>query len=76
MAPTEGSLFPDDPPEKRRRRGWTALDRLRRRIERMNQRIARTGGTERDLERRDRLAGQIARREEEAKRKWKRSFGD
>lgn len=71
---SRGDLFgkPDKRPKKR---GWTELDRLRARVEQLNKRIEDTGGDEKDLEACDDATMRLIRAEEEAKGKWKNSFG-
>lgn len=58
-----------------RRRAWTDLDRLRRRLERANKKIEESGGTEKDLEKAADLEKKLILREEEARSRWKKSFG-
>lgn len=70
----QGDLFgkPDKRPKKR---GWTELDRLRALVVRIKRRIEETGGSEKDFEAWDRAEAKLVRAEEEAKAKWKNSFG-
>lgn len=71
---TQEELF-GQPKRRSRKRGWTNLDRLRARIERLSRRIEETGGSEKEWEARDDAEMRLALAEEEAREKWKNSFG-
>lgn len=68
----QGELF-ERP--KRNRRGWTELDKIRRRIAKLEKRCSDGDATALDMERILKLKELLARREEEAKQKWKNSCG-
>lgn len=68
----QGDLF--GRPSSRTPRGWTALDRIRSRVERLRKLISDTGGTERDLILLKSAEAKLAEAEEKARGKWKDSF--
>lgn len=69
----QGELF--GRPRKRARRAWTELDLLRAHVEHLRRRIGESGGTERDLAALADAEAKLIQREEEARVKWKNSFG-
>lgn len=71
----QGDLFGTPEKRPRSKRPWTELDLVRAQLARVNKRIARTGGTEKDLLRKSRLEKRLVSRETEAEKKWKKSFG-
>jgi hypothetical protein len=56
-------------------RGWTELDRLRRRYGILTDKTFSGEITTKELEEAHRLNREIVLREEEAREKWKKSFG-
>lgn len=68
----QGDLF--GKPSSRFPRGWTALDRIRARVERLRRTIAETGGTERDLIALKSAEAKLSETEQKARGKWKDSF--
>ncbi len=68
----QGDLF--GKPSRRLPRGWTALDRIRARVERLRRTIAETGGTERDLIALKSAEARLTEAEQKARGKWKDSF--
>jgi hypothetical protein len=69
---SQGGLF--GKPSGRSPRGWTDLDRIRARIERLLKVISETGGTERDLIAIKLAKEKLAETEQKARGKWKDSF--
>ena len=68
----QGDLF--GKPSSRSPRGWTALDRIRSRIERLRKAISETGGKEKDLISLKAAEAKLSEMEQKAKGKWKDCF--
>jgi hypothetical protein len=69
---SQGDLFG---PKKRTPRGWTELDKLRRRFAILEKRVASGEFSSNEMEELSNLRAQITLRENEAKAKWEKSFG-
>jgi hypothetical protein len=68
-------LFGPLAPRRRGDRGWTELDRIRRRYDRLVRKVACGEASGRELEEARRLQDTIVAREREAREKWAKSFG-
>ncbi len=68
----QGDLFGRPPSQTPR--GWTALDRVRARVERLRRMIAETGGKEQDLVALRSAEARLIEAEQKARAKWKDSF--
>lgn len=68
----QGELF--GRPEPRRVRAWTELDRVRRRLGRLERRQEEGSVTTQEIEEIPRLRALLRSREAEARAKWKNSF--
>jgi hypothetical protein len=55
-------------------RGWTELDKLRKRYAQLERRVVSGDYESKDLEDMTRISGQITEREKEAREKWAKSF--
>lgn len=69
----QGDLF--GPNKTRSPRGWTELDKIRRRYATLDKKIKSGEYSVGDMEEFSNLKAQIAQRENEARAKWERSFG-
>jgi len=68
----QGDLFG---PREKTPRGWTELDKLRRQYATLEKRITQGDYVEKDLSEFHRVGEEIHEREQEARRKWAKSFG-
>jgi hypothetical protein len=71
MAQHQGDLFG---PQPRAPRGWTELDKLRRRYGILTDKVMGGEASTKEMEEAHKLAREIVIREEEAMGKWKKSF--
>jgi hypothetical protein len=61
-------------PVERTPRGWTELDRIRSRYNRLTKKVAEGEANEKEMEEASRLRVKIDEREKEARAKWAKSF--
>lgn len=71
----KSDLFGALPPRRKSERGWTELDRIRRRYARLKKLVDDGEASEREMEEAGRLGDLIVVRENEARVKWAKSFG-
>lgn len=69
--PRQADLFEYFEPEPR---GWTELDRLRKRYAQLERRVLSGDYVAKELEELTRISGEIIEREKEAREKWAKSF--
>ncbi len=68
-------MFGPIPIRRQRQRGWTELDKLRRRLERLEKKVSDGDYTEKDIEALSKLWTLLGERYSEARVKWAKSFG-
>lgn len=73
--PGPSDLFGAIPQRRKSQRGWTELDRIRRRLQRLEARLSAGDYKDGDLDAIVELRQQIVERETEAREKWAKSFG-
>lgn len=62
-------------PKRTRQRGWTELDKLRLRLERLEKKVAEGDYTEKDMDALAKLWTLLGERYTEARVKWAKAFG-
>lgn len=68
-------MFGPLPAKRKRQRGWTELDKLRRRLERLELKVSSGEYTDKDKEALEKLWILLGERYAEAREKWAKSFG-
>jgi uncharacterized coiled-coil DUF342 family protein len=67
--------LPGMPNKRRKDRAWSDLDRIRKRVERLEQRFLEGSASVREMEELPKAKEKLRKLEEEVKVKWKKCFG-